>query len=291
MALIVLEILVLSVIWIWIFCGLFFLRATVLPKASVTASPSQWNLAFEPVQFQATDGVRLSGWKIPSDPSKPWLILCHGLGADRADLLDIAAGLAQAGFNLFLFDFRAHGDSEGRSSSFGWREQRDLEGALAFLGTQTDVLDKPYGVLGVSMGGSVALMTAARDERLGAVVADSSYDNLDRSIRHHLRLMYGLPPVPFGLFVTSAYRLRFGAWPDRMDPARAMAAISPRPVLLIQGAQDPRIGLAEARRLFEAARQPKELWVVETADHLATYASDPAEYLAKVSGFFAAHLK
>ena len=151
--------------------------------------------------------------------------------------------------------------------------------------------ERPYGVLGVSMGGAVALMVAARDERLGAVVSDSAYADLDGSLRHHLKLLYGLPEVPFGLFATSAYRLRFGAWPTRMAPVEAIQAISPRPVLIIQGTQDPRIPDAEGRRLFQAAGDPKELWMVETSEHLGASSSDPAAYLAKLSAFFTAHLR
>ena len=288
---VLLELLVLAVIWSWIACGVLFLKTTILPRVPLAASPAQWTLPFDAVRFQATDGVELSGWKIPVDPNSPWIILCHGLGTNRADLLDMAAGLAGAGFNLFLFDFRAHGESQGRASSFGWLEQRDLEGALAFLGRQLDVPERPYGVLGVSMGGAVALMVAAQDERLGAVVADSCYADLDGSIRHHLGLLYRLPPVPFGMFAASAYRLRFGAWPHQMAPVKAIAAISPRPVLLIQGTQDPRIPAQEARRLLAAAGQPKELWLIDSSEHLVTFSSDPAAYLAKLTAFFTANLR
>lgn len=268
-----------------------FLRNTLLPRLPVTVLPGHVGLPCEPVEFQATDGVDLSGWKIASDSRRPWIILCHGLGANRADLLDLASGLFQAGYNLFLFDFRAHGTSQGRATSFGWQEQRDVEGALAFLGSQPDVADRPYGILGVSMGGVVAILVAAHDERLAAVVADSPYDTLPNSIARHLHLMHRLPKQPFLLFAESAYALRFGVWPSAVSPADAIGHISPRPVLLLHGDFDVRVPPADVQRLLERAQEPKELVVIQGAGHLQTFAADPGRYLARVTQFFDAQLK
>jgi len=288
---VLLEWLFLIVFWSWVFCGALFLRNTLLPRMPLAATPAAWHLPFDAVRFPASDGVPLAGWTIAEDPQRPWIILCHGLGANRADLLDIGAGLFRAGYNLLTFDFRAHGESDGRATSFGWLEQRDLEGALAFLGGRPEIPDRPYGVLGISMGGSVAIMVAARDERLGAVVADSPYANLDDSITHHLKLLYRLPRVPFGWFVNTTYRLRFGVWAGQMAPLAEIAKISPRPVLLIQGEQDPRMPLTEAQDLSAAAKEPKELWVARGTDHLTTFAEDPSSYLQRVIRFFDAYLK
>lgn len=288
---VLLESLFLILFWSWVFCGVLFLRNTILPRMSLAATPAALNLPFTSVRFPASDGLPLAGWTIAAQPQRPWIILCHGLGANRADLLEISAGLFGAGYNLLTFDFRAHGESGGRSTSFGWLEQRDLEGALAFLGAQPEIPDKPYGVLGISMGGAVAIMVAARDERLGAVVADSPYADLDASITHHLKLLYGLPKVPFGWFAATAYRLRFGAWPGQMAPLAEIAKVSPRPVFIIQGEQDPRMPMAEAQALVEHAKDPKEFWVVRGTDHLTTFAEDPPVYLQRVIRFFDSYLK
>ena len=86
----VLEVLFLCVFWTWAITAVMFLRNTFLPRLPVTALPGHVGLPCEPVEFQATDGVDLSGWKIASDSRRPWVILCHGLGANRADLLDLA---------------------------------------------------------------------------------------------------------------------------------------------------------------------------------------------------------
>ena len=287
---IVLEVVFLVLFWTWVLSAGLFLRNTFLPRLPVTITPATLQLPFEGVAFHATDGLKLAGWKIPGDPARPWVILCHGLGTNRADMLDIAAGLHGTGLNLFLFDFRAHGESQGNATSFGWHEQRDLEGALVYLGQQPDVPDRPYGILGISMGGSVAIMVASGDERLGAVAIDSSYTNLERSIGLHLKLLYHLPKHPFLLFAGSAYRMRFGVWPNRMAPIDQIGRISPRPVLLIQSQDDPRIPVEDTQAMFERAKEPKELWIVPGMEHLGAYQHDPSVYINRLAGFFTSHL-
>ncbi|MCI0458812.1 MAG: alpha/beta hydrolase [Gemmataceae bacterium] len=287
----VFEVVFLAVFWLWLVSTVLFLRTTVLPRSPVTITPEFLGLPSSTVRFPASDGVSLEGWKIPAGPSAPWVILCHGVGSNRADLLEIAAGLHRAGFNLLLFDFRGHGGSEGRVTSFGWREQRDLEGALAYLGQQPEVPASPYGVYGISMGGAVAIMVAARDERIGAVAVDSPYSSLEETLGRHLTLMYPVPKMPFLWFVLATYRLRFGIWPGRVSPQASAAGLSPRPLLLIHGAQDARMPLTGAKRLLGGAGEPKELWVVEGADHLGGFAADPSAYHARLAGFFRVGLR
>ena len=261
---IVVEVVFLAIFWTWAVSAVLFLHNTFLPRLPLTRIPAQFGLPSESVRFEATDGMRLEGWKIPADPARPWVILCHGVGSNRSDLLEIAQGLHGAGFNVFLFDFRAHGISRGVVTSFGWLEQRDLEGALAFLGRQPEIPARPYGIFGISMGGSVALMVASRDERLGAVAVDSPYTDLEETLGRHLTLMYPLPRVPFLWCVLATYRLRFGVWPRKLSPTQSASRLSPCALLLIHGAHDILAG------------EPKLL--------------DPHAYLRRLTSFFASQL-
>lgn len=288
---IVVEVVFLTAFWAWVVSAILFLRNTLLPRLPVTQTPELLDLPSETVQFQATDGLRLEGWKIPSDPTRPWIILCHGVGANRSDLLDIAASLHEARWNIFLFDFRGHGGSAGRVTSFGWREQRDLEGALAFLGKQPEISARPYGVYGISMGAAVALMVAARDDRIAAVAADSPYTSLEETIGRHLALMYPwLPKVPFLWYTLATYRLRFGVWPQIVSPQVSAARLTGKPLLLIHGGADPRMPLDEAQRLFAHASDPKELWVIRGAGHLEGFGLNPPVYLNRLHVFFTSAL-
>ncbi|MBI4597955.1 MAG: alpha/beta hydrolase [Candidatus Omnitrophica bacterium] len=289
---IVLEVAFLAIFWTWVACAILFLRNTLMPRLPLTMTPESFGMAAETIRFPATDRLELEGWNIPGQPAQPWIILCHGLGSNRSDLLEIAAGLHRAGFNLFLFDFRGHGGSRGRTTSFGLTEQRDVEGALAALGQRGEIPAAPYGIYGISMGGSVALMVAAQDERLGAIAVDSPYTNLNSSISRHVHLMYPwLPRVPFDWMIAATYRMRFGLWPQQLSPEASAAQLGPRPLLLIQGGADPRMPPEEATRLFEQSSNPKELWVIPHAGHLEGYTMDPAAYVKRLVIFFESHLK
>lgn len=289
---VLLDVVFLTLFWAWLVSALLFLRNTVLPRVPILQTPEQLHLTAKTVEFEATDGIRLEGWLITGDPAKPWIIMCHGVGSNRSDLLDIAAGLSAEGFNLFLFDFRGHGGSAGRVTSFGWTEQRDLEGALAFLGRQPDISTKPYGVYGISMGASVALMVASRDERIGAVAVDSPYPNLQETLGRHLMLLYPwVPKAPFLWFILATYRVRFGVWPATLSPEADATSLSPRPLLLMNGAQDPRMPAEGARRIYDHAREPKELWLIEGARHLEGYALNPYAYSDRLARFFHSSLK
>ena len=132
----------------------------------------------------------------------------------------------------------------------------------------------------------MAIMVAARDHRLGAVAVDSSYTDLEESIGQHLKLLYHLPKIPFLMFVSLTYRIRFGVWPRQMSPITTIAEISPRCVFLIQSEHDPRLPQDEARVLHEAAEEPKALWVVPSGAHLGGFAEAPAEYIDRLVRFY-----
>ena len=99
-------------------------------------------------------------------------------------------------------------------------------------------------------------------------------------------MTYHIPRIPFGMMVIWAteIRLRTRLW--RLSPVRTIARISPRNILLIHGLEDTSIDSGESRRLFEAAREPKELWLVPGAEHVACFYRDPDSYTRRILGFF-----
>ncbi len=282
----IVEVVFLIVFWSWAATAIFFLQTTFLIPDPIRITPETAGLPFETVFFKATDGTALEGWKIVADYAQPWIIGCHGLGSNRSDLLDITVILHKAGFNVFLFDFRGHGGSHGRFTSFGLTEQRDLEGALSFLGSQAEVSPQPYGIYGISLGASVALMTAARDERLHAIVIDSPYSDLQTTLARHQKLMYpALPKQPFSGFIALTYRLRFGVWPAAVSPAQSAGKLGNRPVLLIAGAEDVRTP-AEDMEKIRNAHPATEYWRIAGVGHLEGFAFDPAKYAQRLVAFF-----
>jgi len=288
--LLVTEIVFLIVFWSWAVCAAVFLRQTLVRRTlqAEPVTPELFSLPAEPITFPATDGARLAGWAIRSDdPERAWIICCHGLEHSAGSLLEVALGLHMAGFNLLLFDFRGHGASAGRTTSFGWTEQRDLEGALAYLGRLNDVPARPYGVYGVSMGAAVALLVGARDERIGAVVADSPYANLREMLAGYLKARYPYAPRwPVLAYLELTYRLRYGAWPSRVAPERAAREFQERRLLLIGGTEDKRTPSEGLRKIAAAVKGGSaQLWLVPKSGHLESFSANRRRYLERVAGF------
>ena len=134
------------------------------------------------------------------------------------------------------------------------------------------------------MGAVVALAVASSAERIGAVVAESPYHNLEQSLRRHVRLFYPwLPNIPFGWYLSSTYRMRFGVWPRRIDCRRFAARLTPRPLLLIGGSEDIRVPVAWMEEVFASAQAPKQLWIVEGAGHLDAFSKESSGYVERVA--------
>ncbi|MBI3922958.1 MAG: alpha/beta fold hydrolase [Armatimonadetes bacterium] len=251
-------------------------------------NPSAYSLPYQDVTFPANaDKLTLSGWFIPATPTKGTIILCHGVFADRTDLSDFAPPLVKAGYSVLAFDFRQRGKSGRSKNTIGKDEVNDLLGAVEYVKQRKDVSGKPIGVMGVSMGASIAIMTAARCKDLRAVVADSGYARMDHAIDQHLWIFFGpLKPLLTRLTFWHGRRM-LGFDPKTVSPASQIAQISPRPILLIHSKRDFMIRSSESQALYQAAKEPKELWITPRGRHTKSRFVYPQEYRKKVVGFFA----
>src|SRR3989339_1089483 len=149
-----------------IFLSYFKSAAILRPKkrrTPVLFYPEQFRLPFETVEFRTSDNIALKGWFIPSrEDSDKTLIVCHGWGENRGDMLNATHFLYETGINLFYFDFRCSGESGGSLSSVGYLETRDLDAAIDFLQTTRPETSEYLGILGKSMGGAAATFGMSR---------------------------------------------------------------------------------------------------------------------------------
>lgn len=142
-------------------------------------SPADFDLTFEDVSFQSRDSLTLRGWFIPANPAKPAIIFCHGHAGSMDPDVAYAPWFHAAGFNVLMFDFRAHGRSEGNRVSLGYFERQDLLGAVDYLQGR-GIME--VGVMGFSMGGAVGVTTAAQCESIRATISDGGSAHLESAV-------------------------------------------------------------------------------------------------------------
>jgi dipeptidyl aminopeptidase/acylaminoacyl peptidase len=259
------------------------------PRYALYIPPSEYAVHYENVSFVTEDGVLLKGWLVKPErlhAKMPAIIICHGVGANKSDFTELAAALSKRGYIVLLFDFRAHGESSGSRTSLGLHEQEDIMAALQFLQNRSDIDSERLGIYGFSMGGSAALLAAARTHAFSAVVADSAFTSLRDQAREAITGFYHLPSFPFLQLTMLGYQLYFQTSVDTVSPISTIAQISPTPILIIAGEGDQLIPADNGRKLFAAAREPKDLWIIPGADHGGTLAAAGSVYGKRVGEFF-----
>ncbi len=236
----------------------------------------------------ASDGTRIAGWYIPAaDPgaAAPTIVLAHGNGKTKSEMLSWAEPL-HAGYNLVLFDFRNNGQSSGSLTTMGVREVLDLHAVLDWL--ERAKPPSPIAVLGVSMGGAAAIDEAADDERVGALIIDSTPATLVSSLEAQLESR-GLPlALPGAWSILLGGLLRTGEDLSLADPVQSIRGIGERPVLIVTAGDDALVRPGDAAELMSAAPDHGahvELKTCAAAAHGGSVDTCSAEYAQWVLGF------
>lgn len=271
--------LALTVLIFFVVFSLFGLYFSVRPPRFTTENiPEAIGIPYDSVTLTTADGLHLKGWWIPQPNSNRVIIGLHGYPADKGDIFPALIFLARK-YNLFLFDFRYFGESEGRYTTVGAREVMDLEAAVAYA--QSRGIER-IGAWGFSLGGAVALMGVPRIPAMRAVVAESSFADLSSMARDSYRYLWWLK-YPMGELTGLWARLFLGVNPREVSPAKAIRG-SRIPILLIHSRDDQTIPFAHAERLREAlSDNPKaEFWFREGLGH----GEMGGEYESRIYRFF-----
>jgi uncharacterized protein len=185
---------------------------------------------------------------------------------------------------VLLFDHRGRGSSEGDLMSLGYYEVLDALAAIGYSLSRAP--EVPLGLIGYSMGASVAVMAAARDARARAIVADSPFASERDLVRYLLRRQIG--PLHAPVIALTERLLPYD--PGKVEPLEEVAKIVPRASLFVHGLLDKTCDPNDSLRLYEAAGEPKELWLLEEAGHCDAYFADREAYCERVGSFFVEHL-
>ena len=246
--------------------------------------PGNWlppDAPVEHVSFANDWGHRLGGWFVPPEPGRPVAIVCHGFGTNRREGQDLLSWLCARGYGALLFDFQGHGESDGPCTTIGLREVDDVLAAVRYLQARLGEA-VPLAAIGFSMGASVAILAAARCPAIRVVVADSPFATLQRAVARSFRIFFRLPPAVFAR-PTIWFAERFtGGKVGSVVPIEAAPRLAPRPLFIIQGADDPIVDPEDSLLIFAAAGEPKTLWRLEGCGHVQARCLFPDEYARRV---------
>jgi fermentation-respiration switch protein FrsA (DUF1100 family) len=249
-------------------------------------TPADWGVEFESVQFTSQDGVILDGWYIPSRNGAA-IILLHGHSGNRLAVAYHAEVLLRAGYGLLLFDLRAHGSSGGRRFVRGEAAVADVLAAVAFVRHRRDVDNAGLGIMGVSLGGLLAIQAAARTVALRAVVADDPSPAQMADMpppRHWLDRLLFYPQQAYFMKTASWFGRSAVRTPPLPANREILPRLAPRPILFI--ATGSQMEQRMTRHFFAAARQPKQLWEIPEASHAAGWHKQPEAYGQQLVSFF-----
>ena len=239
----------------------------------------KYRVPYQRVDLVTDDGIRLAAWYTPPKNGAV-ILLAHGYGDNRPEW--VYEMLVKRDYGVLAWDARAHGESEGEISTMGYLEVLDVKAALEYALRQPDV--QHVGAWGGSMGAATLIRATARFPQIEALFVDSSFDSLDDEFDF-------LVPYPLiNPLAKVIAQVETGISLDEVSPLNEIGKITPRPVYIVHSMADIVAPPEAGEKLFEAANEPKFLWLEQDAPHLAIYLDNPRRYQRRLADFFDAWL-
>jgi dipeptidyl aminopeptidase/acylaminoacyl peptidase len=278
-----------------------FLLGVHPPRFQTDDNPKRYRLDYESVSFPTSDGLTLRGWFIPAGTAlrersqqgeMSWntcatILVGHGYPFDKANILRHALFLHPR-FHLLVFDFRYFGESDGAYTTAGLLETRDVQAAVEYVKSRSDVNPERIGALGFSMSASAFILTRHPDVK--AIVADSPYATLEGLIARQFFFLPGFTKWPLVALTKLYAGLLLGVRVGDAAPADVVQDLN-APLLLIHGDADSQIPIEHSRTIYAKADHGKtQLWIVPGADHGFAHGLEGYRYEVRVRQFFEQNL-
>jgi len=234
------------------------------PQKAHFDNPALKSVSYEDVYFMTSDGLRLHGWYLKAkDKSRGTVLQLHGNAENISSHVNSVLWLTLEGYDVFTFDYRGYGRSEGSPTQDG--VHRDAQSALETVLTLPDINKERLFVLGQSLGGAIAVYAVANSQHknhVKALILDSAFSSYRDIAREKLAQFMLTWPFQYPL------SLLFN---DDYSPVKWIRTVHPLPVLIIQGDQDTIVPVHHASILYGTALDPKELWVVNGVGHIQAF--------------------
>ncbi|MGL5018427.1 MAG: alpha/beta hydrolase [Luteolibacter sp.] len=239
------------------------------PTRDEPATPAAWGLKFERIDFKSGDGTLLHGWFIPAkgksaEAAKGTIVFSHGNAGSIGHHLGFCAWLAEAAYNVIIYDYRGFGKSGGTVDRRGMID--DVKAAFAYALRRPDIDTTRLVSYGHSLGGaqSITALGESPVKGLRAVVIDGAF----ASYQAMARIIGG--------------QLGASLVTDELAPKDFVKKLTPIPLLVVHGARDEVVPVSQGRQLFEAASEPKTLFEVKSGRHGTALSEDGGAYRRKM---------
>lgn len=236
--------------------GLFF-----FPEKEMVLTPANLGLKYQNIPVTTEDGVHLNGWLLQGKPPvKATIIYLHGNAQNISHHIASVYWLPEEHYNVYLYDYRGFGDSQGKSSIKN--SIADFPAVMNTLKKEIPAEEQKYIVFGQSLGGALAVADVARikqDYPINLLVIDSAFSGFRRIAKEKMASSWLLKPF------SGLLQLTIPGKPDLLDEIKR---ISPVPVAVIHGTGDQIIPYHHGVQLFKAANEPKVLWLEPEAKHI-----------------------
>lgn len=252
--------------------------------------PRSKGIPQEDLTLTTPDGVRLSCWLVARKKARGTVVYLHGVGDCKIAGVQLSAFLYSKGYNVFLYDSRHHGESGGNYCTYGFFEKHDVSTVIDYLQQREDLVAGKIGLFGTSMGAAVAIQAAALDVRIGAVVSEAGFTTLRSIAVDYQRRLIKLP-WHFLRNVAFARSQKVAGFKARLvAPIEDIKKLH-CPILLTHGTVDTFIDVQHSKDLFAVSPEPKELLLIEGANHNNVWEVGGARYQNTLSAFLEAYLR
>ena len=240
------------------------------PDKKEYQTPDQYGLIYESIYFESTDKTKLHGWFVPSrNQSLGTVIYFHGNAQNLSAHFSFVKWLPNQGFNIFLFDYRGYGKSEGTPTRTGVHQ--DAVSALQYIKTRKDIDQDKLLVLGQSLGGAVAISVVGSTNISGicGMAVESTFDSYKAIAKEKA------PSILADMFVS-----------DGLSPDAVISNVYPVPTVFIHGTSDRVVPYRRGKALFELAKKPKAMWTIQGGRHTEAFTKYGKKYRPRLVAYF-----
>lgn len=237
------------------------------PQKEIFVTPSEAGLPFENVQFQTKDGINLHGWFVPADSSRTTVLYFHGNAGNISGRMETIQLLHQLGLNVFIFDYRGYGKSEGKPAEEG--TYRDATAAWKYLTADRKIPERRIVVMGRSLGGSIAAWLAARHEPAAAVIESTFISAADLGADIY-------PWLPVRWMIRYDY--------NTMENIKKLKV----PLFMAHSRDDQVVPFHHGQKLFKEANDPKT-FVELRGSHASGFWESGEKYRRSLRRFLESH--